>query len=431
MNISLNNYEIWFIDYADGKLSAQQKQELFRFLKNNPHLKEEFEQFENVSLKKENIVFEEKESLKRSTLEITGKNCEDYFIAYHEHLLSPADKKAVEDFVMTYPGVKKDFEAYGKVYFGKKKEEFDEKEYIKTVHSSITDNNRHWWMISAVEHTLTASEQKIFEQACVENDSFRAEYEQYKKTLLSTQEVVFTDKESLKRKDGKVIPLFVRYASYAAAACLLLFFGWKALVPGNETTYAQNAITTAKLILPDGKKEISPVENNFIAEEKKKTVPGIIRQKNPVPVNEKLSPVNNSMAINDAPVEKTNKKIKPFISPAVSAKDIVRINPQPTDSLNDNVAENKNPTVTEMAFNEIREDYLTPKEFLVQQFNKKVLNKNTIENPTTEELASVASVKVSEATNVPVNYSAGQKEDYVTKGFSIGRFGFSRTKRVR
>ena len=116
MKINRNNYEIWFIDYADGKLSAEDKKELFQFLQTHPDLKEEFESFENVKLETDNTVFENKEALKKSSLIITEKNHDKYFIAYHENILSSADKKAVEQFLNNYPGVKKDFDAFGKTY---------------------------------------------------------------------------------------------------------------------------------------------------------------------------------------------------------------------------------------------------------------------------------------------------------------------------
>ena len=50
MKISNENYEIWFLDYYEGQLAPEQVQELMNFLELNLDLKEEFEQFENITL---------------------------------------------------------------------------------------------------------------------------------------------------------------------------------------------------------------------------------------------------------------------------------------------------------------------------------------------------------------------------------------------
>lgn len=50
MKITKHNYEIFFIDYFDGSLTKSQEKELFLFLENNPELKNEFDNFENIQL---------------------------------------------------------------------------------------------------------------------------------------------------------------------------------------------------------------------------------------------------------------------------------------------------------------------------------------------------------------------------------------------
>jgi hypothetical protein len=70
MNISRSNYEIWFIDYADGKLSVGRQELLFKFLDVNPDLKEEFDLFISVDLPVESvsIAFPGKDQLRKSDL---------------------------------------------------------------------------------------------------------------------------------------------------------------------------------------------------------------------------------------------------------------------------------------------------------------------------------------------------------------------------
>jgi hypothetical protein len=48
--INFNNYQAWLLDYAEGNLSAAQRQEVEQFLENNPPLREELEGFENIPI---------------------------------------------------------------------------------------------------------------------------------------------------------------------------------------------------------------------------------------------------------------------------------------------------------------------------------------------------------------------------------------------
>ncbi len=64
--IDRNNYEAWFLDFAEGNLSEEKIYTLNSFLSKNPDLKEEFDEFNLVLLDSEDLVFENKESLKKN-----------------------------------------------------------------------------------------------------------------------------------------------------------------------------------------------------------------------------------------------------------------------------------------------------------------------------------------------------------------------------
>ncbi len=64
--IDRNNYEAWFLDFAEGKLSEEKIYTLNSFLSKNPDLKEEFDEFNLVLLDSEALVFDNKESLKKN-----------------------------------------------------------------------------------------------------------------------------------------------------------------------------------------------------------------------------------------------------------------------------------------------------------------------------------------------------------------------------
>ena len=116
MKITRYNYEIFFIDYFDGRLSKEQKKELFNFLSIYPDLKAEFDEFEMINLPEENIEFPNKELLKKSNVvevsNINENNYEYYFIAWHEGDLSNNEKFRLEEFLRLNPELNKDFELY-------------------------------------------------------------------------------------------------------------------------------------------------------------------------------------------------------------------------------------------------------------------------------------------------------------------------------
>ncbi|MBW6500483.1 MAG: hypothetical protein K0B05_03735 [Bacteroidales bacterium] len=85
-----SNYEIWFIDWLDGKLDESQVQQLQEFLDGNPDLMEEFKVLAPVHLKPPDGSFVSKESLKKRPGDLTDSQFEYLCIASLENDLSPA-----------------------------------------------------------------------------------------------------------------------------------------------------------------------------------------------------------------------------------------------------------------------------------------------------------------------------------------------------
>ena len=104
--INLNNYEIFFLDYYEGKLNPEQTEELFRFLNENTQLKEEFNSFDNIILNSEEIFFTDKNSLIKP--EVTHKNVEKFLVAELEGDLNNNEKRALDSFLQNHPEYNKD-----------------------------------------------------------------------------------------------------------------------------------------------------------------------------------------------------------------------------------------------------------------------------------------------------------------------------------
>jgi len=110
MNINQNNYEIFFIDYFDGNLSAEQSAELFLFLELHPELKEAFDSYSNFSLEAPELHFPDRDSLKRS--EITFSNIDQLLIGSLEKDNTIEEEKLLKSLFDSNPGYLKDQALY-------------------------------------------------------------------------------------------------------------------------------------------------------------------------------------------------------------------------------------------------------------------------------------------------------------------------------
>lgn len=108
MEINLNNYEAFFLDYKEGSLSHEQESELFLFLEKHPHLYEELHGFENIVL--ENLGMEESFSNKNSIKKTDCTN--ENLIAYTEGLLDAKNKSEIELLSSQSNTFKKELEYY-------------------------------------------------------------------------------------------------------------------------------------------------------------------------------------------------------------------------------------------------------------------------------------------------------------------------------
>ena len=95
--ISRSNYEIYFVDFFDGRLDEKAKTDLFAFLNSNSDLRDEFEQFEEIVSKPEKkIVYGNKDGLKKDTS--TLLNYKTWLIAELENDLNKDQIKTLDAF---------------------------------------------------------------------------------------------------------------------------------------------------------------------------------------------------------------------------------------------------------------------------------------------------------------------------------------------
>ncbi len=238
MKINRNNYEEFILDYYDGSLNPNQVSELFLFLKENPDIKEEFDSFENLSIVfDENIVFENKESLKKKDIipigTIDSSNYENYFVAELENDLTEKEANDVHEFLKLNPHLA---ETYHLLKLTKLKPDtsivFENKEHIKKKEiisvGLIDASNYESFFIADFEKDLKPEEAQHLEQFLLQNNHLLEDYNLFKQTkLIADTSIVYENKTALKKfiitpaakKKG------ISYQYISIAASILIIFG--------------------------------------------------------------------------------------------------------------------------------------------------------------------------------------------------------------
>lgn len=114
MEININNYESFIIDYFDNNLGPLETAQLLIFLESNPDLKNEFEGLDSMIIKSSSdCTYDFKESLKQpadvDAVNLSASNYTFYFIAASEKDLSAKGYKALHKFLNNNPELQKDY----------------------------------------------------------------------------------------------------------------------------------------------------------------------------------------------------------------------------------------------------------------------------------------------------------------------------------
>jgi hypothetical protein len=119
MNININNYEDYFLLYADNELSAEDKNMVEIFVEHNTGLEEEFLLLKQSVLKADNsIKFEGKSFLfKQENTFINATNYPEKFLLYNDNELSKSEIEVTEKFVLSHPDLLPEFNVLQQVKY--------------------------------------------------------------------------------------------------------------------------------------------------------------------------------------------------------------------------------------------------------------------------------------------------------------------------
>jgi len=114
MKLTRDNYELWFLDYTEGKLSQTQIEELRHFLQSNEDLAEELEAIAPVLRADLQLTYPGKEKLKKSLFE-DQEYLETSIIASLEGDLTGAEQLLLEKWIAYHPAQNELVRSFGLV----------------------------------------------------------------------------------------------------------------------------------------------------------------------------------------------------------------------------------------------------------------------------------------------------------------------------
>lgn len=113
MKINRNNYEVYFIDYLEGKLDEKLVDDFLEFLQQNPDLKQELALFESVSVAPEEITFDKKELLFKEKYD-SEIEFNQAAISILEGDSTSSEKADFEKYLLTHPQKDKEILLFSK-----------------------------------------------------------------------------------------------------------------------------------------------------------------------------------------------------------------------------------------------------------------------------------------------------------------------------
>lgn len=315
MIINKHNCEAFFLDYHEGRLSPVEQSKMLLFLEENPELKELFYEYEAACLHASSISFPGKSIMKKKynakgidsllSSEITQDNCDQFFIGFIEKCLSDDGISKLNLFLANNPRQKKEFELFKQTRLCGEQIYFEEKARLKK--SFVTTENRETFLIRFAEKDLNSAEEEYLRIFLQQNPAFKKEIELFTKTLLPVEQIMFPDKESLKKKKPK--PIFIstfnkHRTHYAAAAVILvlvgLFFVFRNNAPNEQLLPKEKKIAnkTKSISYSEGR-TLTQLNAPSVAEEKHTEIYGKNQQS-------ETNYLYNSLTI--SPKQNTEKK---------------------------------------------------------------------------------------------------------------------------
>lgn len=433
MKININNYEAFLLDYFEGNLSVELTEELKLFVFNHPELEIDLSDFDLISSNEnDNITFNDKQKLKRKEFVINDDVIESLIISLVNGDLSQEETGKLVKVIQQDENYTKMYRQYLAVVLEKENIQLNDKVLLKG-HLPITNENIEYFLIAELENTLNHTERKALSDYKNAYPGVKELENAYAATQLNKEEkIVFADKNSLKKKETVVISLYSisRYVAVAAAACLILYFGFFTSTSENDIDFSFASTT-----IEQNKGEEKLIANQIDNIKEEINSDTILKEEENLKQVQRYTPETNNTFLANQPKEKV--KITPSVKEPVldlanddSKQEIKVENDQPVLYSREEIKEIKNDDNYSLANANTNlaslseDDYISPgqyvrnwakKTFFTEQANEKYSNE------TTELADNTLQLK---GTNLKVQNT--KSEDYKEYGFSLGKFSFHR-----
>jgi len=335
---------------------------------------------------------------------INRNNYEAFLLDYVEQNLSPEMVAELMLFLAQNPDLKAELEAFENTSFAHTPTTtFEHKADLKQV--AIEE-----LMIAELEGLNSPKESAELQQAINENAAYASIFANYQKTILVPEKIVYTDKNSLKHKDTKVVPIYWWISSAAAVLFVVFTINFFTSVNGSQSTIissqssvhsVQSTVNSSQSSVPSSQASVNSnrVLNNNTQSTKHKTHHSLPIAHHSPPITHQTSPITQP-----TPPKKEMIEIEPY-----KEKEYIII--EPTELL----AEEKS-----------KEEFLTVSEALKKEAQKRILNEEnpSKENPT--ELVAANLVANVFGKNAEVETKENEKGKVEEYALNIGGFSFSR-----
>lgn len=154
---------------------------------------------------------------------INRNNYEEYLMLYLDGELSSADREAVELFLKENPDLQEELEILQQAVLIPEAEiQFANKASLYRKAEGINLSNYQEYFLLYIDNELNSSEKESVETFVLQQPHLQDEFTLLKQTILPAENIVFTDKQLLYRKEEKRRPVVIsiRWASLAAAVMI-------------------------------------------------------------------------------------------------------------------------------------------------------------------------------------------------------------------
>lgn len=257
MEINIHNYEAYFLDFYEGRLSEEEMKCVLSFVEQNPLLKNSFFEYENIALQPDSgLKFAEKDFLKKgNALSIVNEsNVNEYLILESEKLITSEQAIALEHFLVLHPHLEKDRKLFNaSKVIADQNIVFPFKENLKHQPGEllIRFDNIQEVLITESEGLLSKQDTDKLNNFLVTNPDYIKDRELYALAKVTPDpSIVYEGKTSLRRNTNTLTLRRVYYLTTSAAAVLLVFIALTFFLKNNSiennSNVAQNEILQEK-----------------------------------------------------------------------------------------------------------------------------------------------------------------------------------------